>query len=255
MTRKTVRFARQSLVLVMLVSTAAFCQVSSNDQEAVKILPCQENLNPDYGAIAAALGICQEVSQVVNQLASIGPQFSAADISANQALVQNARLVLSKISLASLSAVSDSAALDAETMRTERQPLTPAGKLGIASGIIGLIGGGAGGTLHLVNNPQVGHAATVVGISAGVVGGSIGVVSAYLYGRKPLPPPKIPASERITPSLLLRRFAFVKEGHEIDDDLLYRNPERFADLLSQMSKSLSALQTETLPPPVVKQLF
>jgi hypothetical protein len=254
MTRRTVRFALQSLVLVMLVSTAAFCQVSSNDQEAVKILPCQENLNADYGAIAAALGICQEVSQVVNQLASIGPQFSASDISANQALVQNARLVLSKISLASLSAVSDSAALDAETMRAERQPLTPAGKLGIASGIIGLIGGGAGGTLHLVNNPQVGHAATVVGISAGVVGGNIGVVSAYLYGRKP-PPPQTPASERITPSLLLRRFAFVKEGHEIDDDLLYRNPERFADLLSQMSKSLSALQTETLPPPVVKQLF
>jgi uncharacterized membrane protein len=69
--------------------------------------------------------------------------------------------------------------LDALAMATRdhKVSIRQTESLQIAGAIIGMIGGGVGGGLHLVNNPQVGHAATVLGMTAGATGGGINLIA------------------------------------------------------------------------------
>jgi hypothetical protein len=104
--------------------------------------------------------------------------------------------------------------------------------LQIATAIIGLLGGGVGGGLHLVNNPQVGHAATLVGIGAGTAGGSLGLYSALKY-----PPPKDPTK---TPSYVA--LYGQKLGHR-NINTIGEDPDELSDVIAKMADQLEKLQT------------
>jgi hypothetical protein len=99
--------------------------------------------------------------------------------------------------------------------------------LQIAGAIIGMIGGGVGGGLHLINNPQVGHAATVLGMTAGATGGGINLIALLTKGR----------GDTAALSASVRSFA----GASADE--VAKDPLSLVLMLTDMKIELAALQS------------
>jgi hypothetical protein len=116
------------------------------------------DVSPELADIAGALNICDEVGTFSETPVSIQTVTEAGQVRAE---------ARRKVELHYDAAVSQQkiAKLELNGQQTNM--------LKYSALVIGVLGAGVGGGLHLVNNPHVGHAATVLGISAGVVGGAM----------------------------------------------------------------------------------
>jgi hypothetical protein len=157
-------------------------------QNAVARCSAADNVPPGIATISAALGICLQVGRAVTLRNSRELGLRSAQPNANQGTAEaeaNTALIRSRASDAlaelnqSILAVSDASKTKVKDIKHDLDKEHKVQiQLQIAAAIIGMLGGGVGGGLHLVSNPQVMHAATVVGISAGVAGGTLGIINA-----------------------------------------------------------------------------
>jgi len=137
-----------------------------------------------------------------------------------------ATINIATVQLSAASAELSRDAIDANNRRAASQK-----SLAIAAGIIGLVGGGGGGALHLVNNPQVGHAATVLGLTAGALGGSLGAYNAF----KNSPPP----DKNPTPRFIAR---YSEQQIQKQLPAIGTNPDALANVIKDLAEKIELLQ-------------
>ena len=208
--------ALQSLVVFLLISAAGRLALGQAKS-------CQEKIPPDIARITAALDLCPQVSHITAQEMSL----QAFDYSGSTITPASEKELIQSKATAELGEVSD---LSREVINMEfrnRKASARATKsMQIAGVIIGMIGGGVGGGLHLVNNPKVGHAATVLGTAAGATGGGVNLIA--LMTKK---------DESAKLSASVRSFA----GASADE--IAKDPLSLVLMLTDMKIELAALQS------------
>ena len=217
------------VVMPVVLSALSFGYAGA---QAVPPAPCKQSLGYNIQQITAALGLCDQVGRIEEH--KLTPQFYSSTNSLRDLLSANAT-----INIAALQATSAISRVNILLIRRQKRSFDSQSKLQIATAIIGLIGGGAGGSLHLVNDPQVGHAATVVGLSAGVVGGGLGIANVLFFPKDD----EKPSTQGIS---YVANWFSLKEGHPLTADDISRSPEHFTDVLSEMSDQLQALQNTVI---------
>jgi hypothetical protein len=188
-------------------------------QEAAKACPSAPDLAEEVRNMAAALNLCPEFADFSNQKEHPGtldfrPETYELTMKNNMALTK----LQGGLNIAMLQY--NAAALHESSLNLKKK-LASQTELQIATAIIGIVGGGVGGGLHLVNNHQVAHDATLIGIGSGVLGGSLGLYSAFKY-----PPP-----DNSAPGGRVLSFA-----HTINEDLqtnAYKDSKRLEDVLQK----------------------
>lgn len=90
-----------------------------------------------------------------------------------------------------------------------------------------------GGSLHLVNNPSVSHAGTVLGIASGVTGAGVNL-AAFFVGKNnnPHEAPAHMLAESI------RNYAYVTGGPNFNLDIYRKKPSALSNLLLQMNDEI-----------------
>jgi hypothetical protein len=189
------------------------------------------NVRPDLTNISAALEVCSQVRNISNgSLAE-----SQAGKNPRGALTDDDRANVQRSAAEAFEQVNQ-LYLKANDIALLRQL---AGKRVIISAILGGIGAGAGGSLHLVNNPHVSHAGTVLGLAAGVLGAGAGLLAlvpehqASIEGRAKLP--KYVVS-----------YGKLETGDPAFSGTLGQDPSR-SGLLLDMKRDIRALQTLANP--------
>jgi hypothetical protein len=150
----------------MLVSRLAVGQTDSTNR-------CNDAVPEGLANISAALKICPEVSRLSKTQVSV-QTFTEEDRGRAQQLELEQAGDSRKVELYVEAA---SRHIDEANLVLVRLTQKQVDVLKVSALVIGGIGAGVGGGLHLVNNPQVGHAATVLSLSAGVVGAGINLLA------------------------------------------------------------------------------
>jgi hypothetical protein len=192
----------------------------------------------DIAAISAALGICHQMSSVVHPSTtseitadslnpSGGTNEGTNDLSfARSRLAETSR----EIARANLVATLYTADATKRAMKVEDA-------LKLSGIIIGGIGAGVGGSLHLVNNPSVGHAGTVLGIASGVTGAGINLAAFFIAK---------PPQGKDAPSHMLAQdvqgYVYATQGTSMDLEKFRNNPSSLSRLLIQMSDEVDKAQ-------------
>lgn len=107
--------------------------------------------------------------------------------------------------------------------------------------LIGGVGAGVGGSLHLVNNASVFHAGTVVGIAGGVSGAAINPVDLALQKKHK---PSLADLLQSTPHVRSYIEAVQKQCPQISYEAMEKKPSLFSTLLVRMSDQNHSLQME-----------
>jgi hypothetical protein len=213
-------FGKVSFILYLAAGLCHPCNAQNCDRFTVA---------PDTIAeITKVLDLCEPVSNITTLPSTLGLLSVQQRTGLTYSLLQaQARVTNLSLQLTSAESHLDLAIATNDKHINKNQQL-----LQVATAIIGMVGGGVGGGLHLVNNPQVGHAATLVGISAGVVGGGIGLTNAIIN------PPLKPSSIQLR-SLLLDYNAAVTKFPIAQ---LGSDPIMLAEFLGKVSDSVQRLQ-------------
>jgi len=156
-----------NLVVFLLISTTgrlALGQVKS----------CTEPIPADIARITAALDLCAQVSHVT------GPQIGlrAFDYSGTTATEASDKSLIQSRATEELGEIRE-LSQEVVSMESKNRKATArqTKSMQIAGIVIGMIGGGLGSGLKLISNPQVGHAAYVLGMTAGATGGSLNLTA------------------------------------------------------------------------------
>jgi hypothetical protein len=116
--------------------------------------------------ITRALDLCSQMTQVMQQkngITTMSSEAMARDTNNIDRIVRIAELQLDE----AIARYTQSVATQVQREAIQQK------RLQIAAAIIGIIGGGAGGGLHLVNNPHLSHFGTALAMGAGITGGSL----------------------------------------------------------------------------------
>jgi hypothetical protein len=195
--------------------------------------------------ITAVLGLCPQISELANPNRDDNKSYLQMFDSKGTSIqlprefispsdlprfTAQAKLNIGMAQLSSASALLSEVVLQKSASRFSAQT-----KFQIAASIIGFLGGGVGGGLHLVNNPQVGHAATVLGISAGTTAAGLSIYSAIKYRAHDC---------QISP--VVQSYGNLISNEELQS--VCKNPQAVATILQRLALTIQDLQEFVLNP-------
>jgi hypothetical protein len=220
---------------IFLLTLSLTCGTLAKAQDVPQSCLSQNHpVQSDVSAISAALGICPQMSLLTNT-----PIYAQMTTESSFRLVK--ALSEARDSLANSSREIDRANLVATLYAADvaKRTANTEDALKVSGIIIGGIGAGVGGSLHLVNNPSVGHAGTVLGIAAGVTGAGINL-AAFFVGKSS----KTEEAPKQMLEQYVQRYAYATEGQNLNLESFRKNPSSLSRLLLAMDKELTAAQND-----------
>ena len=116
--------------------------------------------------ITRALDLCSQMTRVMQQKDGI-------TIMSTEAMARDTNNIDRTVRIAELQLNAATARYTQSVATQVQREAIQQKRVQIAAAIIGIIGGGAGGGLHLVNNPHLSHFGTALAMGAGITGGSL----------------------------------------------------------------------------------